>query len=92
MAETKQVKKRDGRVVPFTQERITNAIYRAAVAVGGRDRVTARKLSDQVVAMVDAAFAPDRVPTVEDIQDMRRKGFDREWSRPGSQGLHSVSG
>jgi uridine kinase len=73
MAETKQVKKRDGRVVPFTQERITNAIYRAAVAVGGRDRVTARKLSDQVVAMVDAAFAPDRVPTVEDIQDIVEK-------------------
>ena len=27
--------KRTGAVVPFTPERITNAIYRAAVAVGG---------------------------------------------------------
>jgi hypothetical protein len=32
MAKIKLVTKRDGRVVPFTQDRITNAIYRAAVA------------------------------------------------------------
>ena len=30
--------KRTGAVVPFNPDRITNAIYRAAVAVGGRDR------------------------------------------------------
>jgi CO/xanthine dehydrogenase Mo-binding subunit len=29
MSEIKLVIKRDGRIVPFTQERITNAIYRA---------------------------------------------------------------
>ncbi len=73
MAETVYVKKRDGRVVPFAQERITNAIYRAAVAVGGRDRVTAQKLSNQVVAMVDEAFPPDKIPSVEDIQDIVEK-------------------
>jgi uridine kinase len=73
MAKTKHVKKRDGRVVPFTQERITNAIYRAAVAVGGRDRQTARNLSDQVVALVDNAFPSDKIPSVEDIQDIVEK-------------------
>jgi uridine kinase len=73
MAKTKYVKKRDGRVVPFTQERITNAIYRAAVAVGGRDRLTARNLSDQVVAIVDKDFSPDKTPSVEDIQDIVEK-------------------
>ena len=39
-----QVVKRTGAVVPFNQERITNAIYRAAVAVGGRDRAIAERL------------------------------------------------
>jgi uridine kinase len=73
MAKTKHVKKRDGRVVPFTQERITNAIYRAAVAVGGRDRQTARNLSDQVVALVDNNFPSDKIPSVEDIQDIVEK-------------------
>jgi uridine kinase len=73
MAKTKLVTKRDGRVVPFTQDRITNAIYRAAVAVGGRDKKTAQLLSDQVVAMVDEIYAPDKVPTVEEIQDIVEK-------------------
>jgi uridine kinase len=73
MAKTKLVTKRDGRVVPFTQDRITNAIYRAAVAVGGRDRITAQKLSDQVVTLLDNGVAPDKAPSVEEIQDIVEK-------------------
>jgi len=73
MVKTKFIKKRDGRVVPFTQDRITNAIYRAAVAVGGRDKKTAQILSGQVVSIVDNVYAPDKVPTVEEIQDIVEK-------------------
>jgi uridine kinase len=73
MAKTRLAVKRDGRVVPFNQERITNAIYRAAVSVGGRDKATAQGLSDQVVTMVDAAFGPDTPPGVEQIQDIVEK-------------------
>jgi uridine kinase len=73
MAKTRLVTKRDGRVVPFTQERITNAIYRAAVAVGGRDKKTAQDLSDQVVAIVDKDYGPEKTPTVEEIQDIVEK-------------------
>ena len=49
MSKIKLVTKRDGQVVSFKQNRITNAIYRAAVDVGGRDKHTAQLLSDQVV-------------------------------------------
>ncbi len=73
MAKTREIKKRDGRIVPFSQDRITNAIYRAAVAVGGRDKKTAEKLSDQVVVIVDEKYGPDRLPTVEEIQDIVEK-------------------
>jgi uridine kinase len=73
MAKTKLVTKRDGRVVPFTQERITNAIYRAAVAVGGRDKTTAQRLSDQVVMILDNVNPPDKAPSVEEIQDIVEK-------------------
>lgn len=73
MPRTQFVTKRDGRVVPFTQERIANAIYRAAVSVGGRDRATAQRLSDQVVALVDEKFGPEKTPTVEEIQDLVEK-------------------
>ena len=50
MGKINEVIKRTGAVVPFTPERITNAIYRAAVEVGGRDRAMAQNLADQVVA------------------------------------------
>jgi len=73
MSKIKLVTKRDGRVVPFTQERITNAIYRAAVAVGGRDKTTAQRLSDQVVSILEDKFPPDKVPSVEQIQDIVEK-------------------
>jgi uridine kinase len=73
MAKIKLVTKRDGRVVPFTQDRITNAIYRAAVAVGGRDKITAQRLSDQVVSILDDSYAPDKAPAVEEIQDIVEK-------------------
>jgi uridine kinase len=73
MGEIKLVTKRDGRIVPFTQERITNAIYRAAVAVGGRDKKTAQRLSDQVVLLLEEKFAGGKIPTVEEIQDIVEK-------------------
>ena len=73
MAKIKQVVKRTGAVVPFRKERITNAIYRAAVAVGGRDRSVAEGLADQVVAMLEETTPPDHIPTVEEIQDIVEK-------------------
>src|SRR3990172_13027615 len=73
MAGIKQVTKRDGQVVPFTQERITNAIYRAAVSVGGRDKATAQELSDQVVSIINNSYSPKTAPSVEEIQDIVEK-------------------
>jgi len=73
MAQITHVIKRTGAVVPFNRERITNAIYRAAVAVGGRDRAVATSLAGQVVALLEATAAPGHVPTVEEIQDVVEK-------------------
>ena len=65
--------KRTGAVVPFNPERITNAIYRAAVAVGGRDRETAEGLTRQVVDILEEATPRHRHPTVEETQDIVEK-------------------
>ena len=73
MARIQQVVKRTGAVVPFNRERITNAIYRAAVAVGGRDRSIAEGLADEVVALLEQTTPPDQTPTVEDIQNVVEK-------------------
>ncbi len=67
------VVKRTGAVVPFNRERIVNAIYRAAVAVGGRDRQMAEGLADEVVAILGRTCTGDKVPTVEEIQDIVEK-------------------
>jgi len=73
MTKITQVVKRTGAVVPFNKERITNAIYRAAVAVGGRDRAVAEGLADQVVAMLEKATPTGHAPSVEEIQDTVEK-------------------
>jgi len=70
MPEIKSVIKRTGAVVPFNKDRITNAIYRAAVAVGGRDRSVAEALADQVVQLLEARTPPGAAPHVEEIQDL----------------------
>ncbi len=67
------VVKRNGAIVPFNRQRITNAIYRAAIAVGGRDRETAERLTDQVVAILENNYSADNLPTVENIQDIVEK-------------------
>lgn len=73
MRQLRRVIKRTGAVVPFNPERITNAIYRAAVAVGGRDRQTAENLTLQVIQYLEQAGSPDQIPTVEEIQDAVEK-------------------
>ena len=69
----KQVTKRTGAIVPFNQERIANAIYRAAVAVGGRDKSTAQSLSEQVVELLNQKFPEGTTPHIEDVQDVVEK-------------------
>ncbi|MHB1317921.1 MAG: ribonucleoside triphosphate reductase [Anaerolineae bacterium] len=65
-----QVRKRDGRLAPFDQEKITNAIFKAAQSVGGDDRERAVFISDAVVDMLQEQYGPGSVPSVEEIQDL----------------------
>lgn len=73
MARITHVIKRSGARVPFTPDRISNAIYRAAVAVGGRDRKIAEELSRQVVAILEQNPEADYTPHIEEIQDVVEK-------------------
>ena len=73
MSKISHVIKRSGVIVPFTPERITNAIYRAAVAVGGRDRTIAENLGSQVVQILEQNTPEAQYPTIEEIQDTVEK-------------------
>ncbi len=65
----KNVKKRDGRIVPFEQDKITEAIFKAAKAVGGEDRYLAEDLAEGVTFYLKKQFI-SQIPTVEEIQDI----------------------
>jgi len=67
-----QIRKRDGRIVDFAQEKITRAIWGAAQAVGGKDRKLAERLSNRVVALLEEKFLQE-IPGVEDVQDLVEK-------------------
>ncbi len=60
--------KRDGRKVPYNREKITNAIFAAAKALGGTDIDTAREITAKVEEYLEKNIA-DTSPTVEQIQD-----------------------
>jgi len=64
-----KIRKRDGRIVKFDPERITNAISKAGAATGEFDRETAKKLMIKVLAIAQQVIK-DRIPTVEEIQDI----------------------
>ena len=64
--------KRDGREVPFELDKITDAIYKAAQATGGRDRAMAEKLANQVVVYIEDELKIEQ-PAVEQIQDAVEK-------------------
>ena len=45
MSKIEMVRKRDGRLVPFDETKIADAIFKAACAVGGQDRQLAEELA-----------------------------------------------
>lgn len=64
-----EIRKRDGRVVPFDSEKITDAIFKAAKAVGGSDRGIAENLTGQVIESLLEKVQNGVTPTVEEVQD-----------------------
>jgi len=73
-----RIVKRDGRIVPFNRDKITFAVLSAAVAVGGRDRVKAEMVADDVIRVLEsrarqAGGAGESIPTVEEVQDLVEK-------------------
>jgi anaerobic ribonucleoside-triphosphate reductase len=68
-----RIKKRDGRIVPFEKQKIVDAIWKAAQAVGGKDYNTAVVLADKVQEIADYMFMGNEIASVEDIQDLVEK-------------------
>ena len=68
----KEVKKRDGQIVPFDQAKITNVIFKALTATHEGGQRTAQKISEKVVNLIQrrGKKKEEEIPLVEDIQDV----------------------
>jgi len=64
-----KIRKRDGRIVDFDPQKIANAISKAFAAVKMKNGELARRLAGEVVKVIEEKFE-DRIPTVEDVQDV----------------------
>ncbi|MBW2975490.1 ribonucleoside triphosphate reductase, partial [Candidatus Woesearchaeota archaeon] len=73
-----KIRKRDGRIVEFAPEKITNAILKAAQGVAVKDGRTVDKkeveeLGNKVLTILEYQFSEKEVPTVEEAQDIVEK-------------------
>lgn len=66
------VRKRDGSIVPFDKNRITEAVFAAAKAVGGSDRKIAEEIAEKIVHSLKKKFGT-KIPSVEEVQDVVEK-------------------
>ncbi|MDD6190992.1 MAG: anaerobic ribonucleoside triphosphate reductase [Firmicutes bacterium] len=72
MGEIRKIIKRDGRTVEYDNNKIADAIYKAANVLGGQDRNTAVYLAKQVELYL-TEICHNEFPTVEQIQDAVEK-------------------
>ncbi len=70
MTKITKVKKRDGNIVNFEQEKIAKAIYKAITATGQADGALSKKLSKKVTEILGRRFKESEIPSVEQIQDI----------------------
>ncbi len=66
----REVRKRDGRVVPFDRQRIERAIYKAFQAVGEENTAIPEELSYEVTQKLFYKFGIDTIVDIEVIQDV----------------------
>jgi ribonucleoside-triphosphate reductase len=74
----RKIRKRDGKIADFNPIRITDAIWKAAQAVGGKDHKKAAELTDKVLENLDKELKRGEIPSVEQVQDVVEKTLIEE--------------
>ncbi len=69
----RKIRKRDGKITDFNPIKITNAIWKAAQAVGGKDHKKAAELTDKVMQYLEKNTKRGEIPSVELVQDIVEK-------------------
>jgi len=74
----RKIRKRDGKISDFNPIKITNAIWKAAQAVGGKDYKKSVELTDRVMVRLEKELKKGEIPTVEQVQDIVEKTLIEE--------------
>ncbi|HPW34512.1 MAG TPA: ATP cone domain-containing protein, partial [Candidatus Paceibacterota bacterium] len=69
----KYLVKRNGIKAPFNVSKITNAVFKASMAVGNGDWKKAEELTKEIIKRLDTKHKKGTLPTVEEVQDMVEK-------------------
>ena len=72
-SEIQYICKRDGRIAPFDSDKITDAIFKAAKAVGGTSRKNKKIICKSVVDILNIVYKDGHIHTVENVQDLVEK-------------------
>jgi ribonucleoside-triphosphate reductase len=72
-ADSGYIRKRDGRIAPFNLDKITDAVFNSAKAVGGTSREMAEAVARSVQDILTIIYKDGRIPTVENVQDLVEK-------------------
>ncbi len=67
------IRKRDGRLMPYEEDKISQAIIKAVKSVDGSDFDRVADITRQVSGILSVLYKDDRVPTVENVQDLVEK-------------------
>jgi ribonucleoside-triphosphate reductase len=66
----RRIQKRDGRIVDFTPSKITEAIFKAAQSVGGKDRRRSETLTEYVILALSQRYQENtNLLNIEQVQD-----------------------
>jgi anaerobic ribonucleoside-triphosphate reductase len=74
----RKIRKRDGKITDFNPIKITNAVWKAAQAVGGKDYKKSIELTDRVMVRLEKELKKSEIPTVEQVQDIVEKTLIEE--------------
>jgi ribonucleoside-triphosphate reductase len=69
----RKIRKRDGKISDFNPIKITEAIWKAAQAVGGKDYRKSAELTNKVMDFLEEETKRGEMPTVEQVQDAVEK-------------------
>lgn len=72
-----KIRKRDGRIVKFEEDRITLAASKALRAVGTNNDKLAKTICKDVIVALNDSLEPDSTPDIEMVQDFVEQAFIR---------------